>query len=260
MNDHDEQPLISCLCVTRRRPQHLARAIRCFQSQTYANKELVIVHPDADEPTKDCIAGFRDERIKSHPVDAQGISLGDLRNLSLERASGSLACIWDDDDWYSPERLGKQFAMMRSSNKQAIILARLIIFDSAAGKAYLGTDRLWENSILFDRAAVRSLGIRYPALNRNEDYEFVNLLIRHNLAYPLHDATLYVYNISGINTCDPGHFDIIKRRGTALSDHHSAVISQCFAPDASPLAVHEEMQRGEFTRPLPYVVHRAFRL
>lgn len=260
MHEQNEPPLISCLCVTRRRPQHLARAIRCFQSQTYPNRELVIVHPATDEPTKDCIAGFSDERIRPYPLDAPGIRLGDLRNLSLKHASGRLACIWDDDDWYSPERLARQYATMRSSNKQAVLLARLIVYDSAAGKAHLGTERLWENSVLFDRDAVLALGIDYPALDRNEDYEFVNRLIEHNLAYPLHDATLYVYHISGINTCDAGHFDIIKRRGIALSDYHSAVVGQCFAPDASPLAVHEQMQRQEFMRPLPYVAHRTFRL
>lgn len=260
MRDQGEQPLISCLCVTRRRPQHLARAIRCFQSQTHANRELVIVHPAGDAATRDCIAGFADARIQAHPLDIQGASLGDLRNIALERASGSLACVWDDDDWYSPERLARQYAAMRAANKQAVLLARLIVFDTAAGKAYLGADRLWENSVLFDRDAVLALGIRYPALNRHEDYEFVNLLIQHNLAFPLHDATLYVYNISGGNTCDPGHFDIIKRRGTALPDDHSAIVGRCFAPDASPLDAHAQMQRDDFTRALPYVVPRTFRL
>lgn len=56
MHGQDEQPIISWVCVTRRRSYHLAWATHCFQSQTKANQGLVIVHPVADELTKDFTA------------------------------------------------------------------------------------------------------------------------------------------------------------------------------------------------------------
>ena len=45
-------PLISCVCVTHNRPNMLERVIKCFEYQTYNNKQLVIVYEELDKLTK----------------------------------------------------------------------------------------------------------------------------------------------------------------------------------------------------------------
>ncbi len=37
------QPLISCICVTNKRPEMLTRAIQCFKRQTYPNKAFILL-------------------------------------------------------------------------------------------------------------------------------------------------------------------------------------------------------------------------
>ena len=44
-------PKISCLCVTNNRVSYLKTAICCFDSQSYENKELVIVYLSSDTST-----------------------------------------------------------------------------------------------------------------------------------------------------------------------------------------------------------------
>ena len=89
---NNNEPLISCLCITRNKPHMLSRAMRCFFAQSYSNKELVIVY-ESDDPLT--IALLKDPAINCHPhillleVNASPkVSLGNLRNLGIEASNG----------------------------------------------------------------------------------------------------------------------------------------------------------------------------
>jgi hypothetical protein len=41
-------PLVSCVCVTNKKPSHLEKSIRYFLAQTYLNTEMVIIHQSKD--------------------------------------------------------------------------------------------------------------------------------------------------------------------------------------------------------------------
>jgi glycosyltransferase involved in cell wall biosynthesis len=252
---HAAEPLISCLCVTRNRPEHLRRAIRCFLSQTYENKELIVVYPASDTASADCVRSFQCAQLKPHGIARAGATLGELRNFSIECAAGQYVCGWDDDDWHSPERLRRQFLALSSSKKGATVLARMFLYDSGRRQAYLSCERLWENSVMFDKAQTAQLGIRYPHLQRKEDYEFVNALIEENLLYPVYDATSYIYNITGSNTCDATHFHYMLKRSTALSEMHSTLIGQAIEMELSPKEACERMENPPFKASITYVRH-----
>lgn len=251
------QPLISCLCVTNDRPTFLERAIRCFLAQTHGNKELVIVHPQLDRATVDCVSRFRAPELKLHPVETKGLTLGEVRNISIDRASGEYACVWDDDDWHSPGRLAAMQAALESSKKPAAVLARLLIYDVNNEQAFLGYERLWENTLVFRRRTVVELGIRYPPKNKSEDYDFVSALIASNFVYPVYDPTLYIYLVTGRNTCDSRHFAAMLKGSTALSREQSALVKQCAEFSILPSAGYLEMQTEWFKAPIPYVLQSA---
>ena len=248
-----DEPLISCLCISRKRPHLLEKAMQCFLAQTYANKELVVIHPASDTATRECIENARCESIHSCAVDQPGATLGDLRNISIERAAGALCCVWDDDDWHSPNRLSAQCSALQASKKHAVILSRLLVHDSRTARAYLGYERLWENTTLFAKDKIIELGLRYPSLNRFEDYEFVNSLVRHNLVYPLLDPTLYVYQVNGSNTSGGEHFDALIKRCAPLSTEQSDVVKSCVDFTTPPLLAHEAMQAESFRSSFCYV-------
>jgi glycosyltransferase involved in cell wall biosynthesis len=250
-------PLVSCLCVTNGRGEMLKRAIRCFLEQVYGNKELVVVYPSWDQSTQRTLASFDDSRIKPHALDISGLTLGDLRNISMEVASGEYLCNWDDDDWSSPYRIREQYLAIERSKKAASILTRLLIYDSSRELAYLACERLWENSVCFEKGKVRELGIAYPALNRTEDYQFVNALIRHNLVYPMQEPTLYIYYFGGANTSPASLFHMQLKRSDALDAEQSSLVRTALLQEIQPALAHARMQSAQFKSGFRYIRHSA---
>jgi glycosyltransferase involved in cell wall biosynthesis len=198
-------PLISCLCVTRNRSEKLARAIRCFQSQTYPNRELVIVYEDDDPQTEKLISQYDDPTIRAIKVPHNPkLSLGALRNLAVENSYGEFFAQWDDDDWYHIQRLEAQFHHLVNMSKAASILVNWLMFHETTGKAYVGFPRLWEGSILAHRDAFTA-DRRYSDKNTAEDSDFVGMLVRDNLVYPTLLPQLYIYTFHDSNTWGDEH-------------------------------------------------------
>jgi glycosyltransferase involved in cell wall biosynthesis len=95
------KPLVSCILATGRRRQFLKQAIKCFQRQTYENRELLIVD-DGTESVVDLVP--EDDRIRYLQLDARA-PLGAKLNIGIEQARGQIIQKLDDDDYYAPEFL-----------------------------------------------------------------------------------------------------------------------------------------------------------
>lgn len=98
---------------TRGRQAFAKQALDCFMSQTYPNKELVILD-DSDEPS------FPDG------VDIPGVRYysGERRNIPTKRnlccgyAKDGIIMHFDSDDWSAPERMADQVNRMMESGKE----------------------------------------------------------------------------------------------------------------------------------------------
>jgi glycosyltransferase involved in cell wall biosynthesis len=186
-------------------------AICCYISQTYENKELIIV-PDCDPINLECLKAFlekyENERIKLVIPDKKML-LGALRNMSIKYASGDYCIQWDDDDLYHAERIEKQFFhlvndegydycllknyMMYFRNTKLLSINRWPDHFSIAGKPA---------SIMFRK----NIKYRYPdGTHLGED-----IVIAENtkLKYCLVDNMpfLYIYNYHGRNCYDYQHY------------------------------------------------------
>ena len=110
--------LVTCVMVTRDRPQLARRAIQCFLSQSYTPRELLIVN-DGDISYCDVIPDELPVDVtitELHIETEENNTLGELRNLALDQAHGEFVAQWDDDEWYHPERLAIQIsAILRFS-------------------------------------------------------------------------------------------------------------------------------------------------
>jgi glycosyltransferase involved in cell wall biosynthesis len=202
-------PLISCICVTRGRSNLLKRAIRCFNEQTYPNKELIILYEDDDLTTNDflvtqSVEAFQNiQAIKIPRSNDQ--HLGRLRNLAIQHASGTYICQWDDDDWYHPERLQYQYKLLIENDVEACVLSREIIFDVHTENAYLSCIRNWEGSLLCSKE--KALGHPYINLVKGEDTPTIEALrVNRDLYTDTRITPYYVYVYHGTNTWDYTHF------------------------------------------------------
>jgi glycosyltransferase involved in cell wall biosynthesis len=216
-------PKISCICITRKRPASLIKAIRCFREQTYQNKELLIYFEDDDIATAG--VGLQDygSNVKFVKVNAYPkMKLGQLRNLAISNADGEYFCQWDDDDWYHRDRLTSQYNALIENHKEASILLFWIMYDTPSQKAYLSTPYYWEGSILCKRT-LHAL-YQYEHLQKGEDTPFVKNLIKHNAVYPLIRPSLYIYIHTGQNTWNSEHFKTFFSKSLKLSENTSNLI------------------------------------
>jgi len=226
-------PRVSCLCVTRGRVARLECAVRCFREQTHPDRELVVVH-EADDPETEAfldavaptLPGLVPVRVAAEPRR----TLGELRNLAVEHATGEWVCQWDDDDWHHPERIAAQLEAVRGvPGATACVLARWIVFHEGRGRAYLGPWRSWEGSILARRDALPA----YPAVARGEDTVVVDALDRAGALALLERPEVYVYVLHGGNTWPVEHFADYADETFFVGEARSAEVAEALAK-ASP--------------------------
>jgi glycosyltransferase involved in cell wall biosynthesis len=111
-------PTISCLTVTTNRLILLKQAIACYCDQTYPNREMVIVSagtPRYLRAIESHVAAIGRSDIRVVDLEGERISLGHLRNVTLDHARGDVLCQWDDDDLYHPDRLRLQYETMTAA-------------------------------------------------------------------------------------------------------------------------------------------------
>ncbi len=219
-------PLVSCLCVTRRKVAKLKRAINCFLAQTYPNKELIILYEDDDQETKLFAAHFSSDgtgiyfvEVEAHPK----LSLGELRNISVQKCNGEFFCQWDDDDWYNVNRITVQLEAAVLNVHAASILTNWLMLDQSCGKTYFSGIRLWEGSIMCRKDVVND-ELKYPALPKSEDRLFIDGLLTTNRVFPVVAPNLYIYVYHGENTWDYEHFKMLFNNCKQLSEPVSMLI------------------------------------
>lgn len=217
-------PLVSCLCVTERRAEFLKRAVQCYQAQTYVNKELIVVYKDNDWETRAYLEELQVEGLHIIPVDnTLGMTLGDLRNKSVEHSHGSYFCNWDDDDWYHADRLRVQMACLQANYQDASLLSNVLMYDGVNERAYFSDFNFWAGSILC-RKAIFTEAVRYPSRKKSEDEVFIHRLIRHCKVYPVISSNLYLYIYHGQNTWEETHFQNMFSESQRLSEPVSRLV------------------------------------
>lgn len=242
-------PTVSCLMVTKDRLPLARRAIRCFLAQTYTRAELVVVDDGADTALEDHVRDLADERIRLHRLPPEGRTLGELRNIAVDLATGSYVCQWDDDDLYDPERLEVQLAAVLALGATACFLARERLWWPARRKLAISGVRVWEGSMLCAKEALP----RYPEQRRGEDSPVAEAVVRGGRTVSLDAPELYTYVFHGANTFDEPHFTSLFDAATQLWPAGGAYADQVYAMAArlplDPADVLEAETAPENTAP-----------
>lgn len=144
-------PLISCICTTDNRPDLLQKAINCFKSQNYLNKELVISFPKKDGSSRKVIAEDQNSMLNILCVEREeNSSLEDAKSQAIKKSTGEYICTWDDSDWHHPSRISYQYNSIQNKGEgyQASVLSRILLYDATQNKAYSSLNDSWEGTLL----------------------------------------------------------------------------------------------------------------
>ena len=197
---HAWQPLVSCIMPTANRRAFVKHAIRCFQRQTYGNRELLILDDGLD-----CVEDLvpQDPAIKYVRMKGPQ-SLGAKRNQACEMARGDVIAHWDDDDWVADWRLDYQVsALAARPNPSACGLSSVYFCHRSGDRAWLYVDpagaRPWiaGGTMCYHKALWRQY--RFQEINEGEDTRFVWALPAGTIV-PLPDNRFYVATVHEANT------------------------------------------------------------
>ncbi|MGI8855828.1 MAG: glycosyltransferase [Thermomicrobiales bacterium] len=212
-------PSVSCLMITHERLPLVEQAIRCYGDQTYPNRELVIVTTGGTYFRRALERYIEREHIPDVRItqceDADA-TLGRLRNISLDAATGDVVCQWDDDDLYHPTRLAVQLDRMLEDDARACFLTDHLQFleetrrlgwtDWTFEGAIEGVDTLLPGTLMMFKDG----RFRYPETGqfsgRGEDTALLDDLHRAVRITGLSEkGYLYVYRHHGRNTFSREH-------------------------------------------------------
>jgi glycosyltransferase involved in cell wall biosynthesis len=234
--------------VSENRPKALRSAIGYFKKQTYQNKELIVLSRNFDPVYQSIINSFKQENIRYCGLTKSAhLTLGDLRNLSIEKSTGDYWCVWDDDDWHHIRRLEIQMGELLSSKKDAVILSYNLMFDLANKEAYMSQPLNMPGTLL-----CKKNDLKYPAVNLAEDVHFLRNVYSQNILFPLVRPTLYVYIYHGSNTSESENFKFIFKDSQKLSDDATQSIFEIISNKHSYKKSCEIIDHAKILRELDY--------
>jgi glycosyltransferase involved in cell wall biosynthesis len=156
----------------------LPQAIRCFRSQTYPSKELLIIsEAGAGAESARVAAAAAGPDIRLIEIEA-GRKIGEKRNFGCSRAAGEIIAHWDDDDFSAPERLADQIERLMESGK-AVTGYSSIHFGNAQGEWWLYTGS--RGTVVGTSLCYRrdwAMSHPFPAKQIGEDSDFMHIALR----------------------------------------------------------------------------------
>jgi glycosyltransferase involved in cell wall biosynthesis len=191
------------MMVTKDRFEQAKIAIRCFQNQTYNNKELLIVDDDQSDRLANYINQLGDTTIRHLHLKPQNQTLGELRNIALENTLGSYVCQWDDDDLADPLRLEMQMSTLQVFKADACFLQRWLMWWLEKPRLATSRTRIWEGSLLCRKDKMPS----YPNEQKGEDTLVTGQIIENCRVALLDQPQLYLYTVHSRNTFNKEHFE-----------------------------------------------------
>jgi glycosyltransferase involved in cell wall biosynthesis len=165
-------PLVSCIMPTYERRRYIPQALQSFLQQDYPNRELIIV-----DDGKDTIGDLVERLPNVRYLHVARTSIGAKRNLACKHAAGEIIAHWDDDDWYSPDRLRYQVMPILAGKADLTGLENAFVLALPRGEFWTTApalhQRLFVGNVhggtLVYRKDLWTQGLRYPEINLAED-------------------------------------------------------------------------------------------
>lgn len=207
-------PLISCVMVTKGRYELIKKSVYCYTQQTYKNKELIVLS-QGDAATNNLIETYIQGLGRSDIqflVASPKLTLGAMRNLSIELTTGSVVCQWDDDDLYHPLRLVTQYHALLDSGVSASLYSEHLKYFKNTGEIYWidwsGEKKEFERflcgTVMFDKKYFyMNHNMLYPESGnrsgKEEDLDVLQKLLRCGRIAPIKEGYQYIYVYHGDN-------------------------------------------------------------
>ena len=204
----ENQPAVSCICLTYGRPHVLEEGIDSFLRQDYAGrKELIVLNDYAGQTLR-----FDHPEVQVINCTKRFRTVGEKMNAAVALASHDLLFVWDDDDIYLPHRL--RFSIEHFDPQQGFFKPGQAWFwqygklGGPTKNSVFHAGSCWSRQLFDD---VRG----YPAEGTGYDLIFEERLTKHfpgsTKPYPIRPAEIYyIYRWGGTDSYHMSQFGDYK--------------------------------------------------
>lgn len=211
--------LVSIITPTYNCAPFISETIKCVQSQSYSNWEMIIVDDCSTDNTKAVVESFNDFRIKYHCLSVNS-GAAFARNTALKMARGRWIAFLDSDDIWSPEKLEKQISFMLNNgfhfsytkyeemDENGISLGKIISGPKKISKLGMFS-YCWPGclTVMYDSDIVGTIQI--PSIKRNNDYA-IWLNVINKASCHLLNENLAKYRKRSGSISNTGYLSLIK--------------------------------------------------
>lgn len=186
--------LVSAIMPTCDRRRFIPASLKCYQDQTWKNRELIVVD-DGSDSVADLLNGVDGASYYRVPKFK---TLGEKVNFCCEKANGEIIATWDDDDWYAPDRLKDQVSRLVLSGKSLSGYHTILFYDGIRASQYRGApDYATGSSQVYKKSFW--VAHKFDAVNVGYDTTFSGRAKRLNQIISSDGSAMLVARIHGEN-------------------------------------------------------------
>jgi glycosyltransferase involved in cell wall biosynthesis len=206
----NKQPLISVIIPAYNAASVIARTLDSVLSQTFTDFEILVVN-DGSPDTPELEAVLESYRIVYHKQENRGA--GAARNVGVNDALGQFLAFLDADDYWLPNYLEAQMAVLQKSGADAVYCDALFVGSPALkGKTYMQlapsrTEVTPESLLAVDvgiitsgviarKQAVRAVGGFDETIRRGQDFDLWLRMAQKGFRFACHREVLLHYTVS----------------------------------------------------------------
>jgi glycosyltransferase involved in cell wall biosynthesis len=190
---------VSLILPTRGRRDWAKLALDCFVSQTWENKELVILDDMADPSFED---GFQFPEGTVYAMHGKEFhAIGKKRNACCNLATGEFIGHLDSDDWSSPTRIEEQLDLLVQSERAVCGFDSILFYQASTqrvGKYNPRRNYALGSSLLYRKSWWEKH--KFPEKNIGEDNAFVSLASKKSALITMDGSRLLVARVHDNNT------------------------------------------------------------
>jgi glycosyltransferase involved in cell wall biosynthesis len=240
---HAPDPLsVSIIIPSYNNLRHLPRAVESARSQTYPDREIIVVD---DGSTDGTVAWLRDNGGDLRWAEQPNGGPGAARNTGLGMADGKYVQFLDADDTIHPEKLARNVPLLESREDVSLVFSDCINIDCAgvdygerppplrpdesALSRLIVENFLQLNSALIRSAAIAEIGGFDDCRTAQEDWDlWLRLALRGHRFHYQPGVLAYYHHDGSVITTDAA---LMYQRGVHFLTKHSAGEMRKLAPE-----------------------------
>lgn len=111
MTSSVSEPLVSVVMPAYNVAWCVGRAIDSVLAQDYRNRELIVVNDGSTDGTHATLSGYGNAIAV---IDQENRGMSAARNAAIRASRGTYVAFLDADDWWLPQKLSRQIALMQN--------------------------------------------------------------------------------------------------------------------------------------------------